>query len=111
MLRVTLAFAYYKLRTRPEFFISGFFLVALAVYLAFLYFEYRAVDLWLALIFFAVGTSYVGVATSYFMLFVGFGEIVKGTDDLIKYTVMFACVFEFPLAALAIWRCAIGKRS
>ena len=30
MLRATLAFAYYKLRTRPEFFISGFFLVALS---------------------------------------------------------------------------------
>ena len=30
MLRATLAFAYYKLRTRPEYFLSGFFLVVLS---------------------------------------------------------------------------------
>ena len=29
-MRETLAFTYYKLRTRPEYFISGFFLVALS---------------------------------------------------------------------------------
>ena len=29
-MRATLAFTYYKLRTRPELFISGFFLVALS---------------------------------------------------------------------------------
>ena len=30
MLRATLAFAYYKLKTRPEYFLSGFFLVVLS---------------------------------------------------------------------------------